>query len=80
MYLGDYTPGSTNIAVAGNWGPRIESMYIFPIEHGDHPASYVSLQGGNPQDFVKTQVFVKTQRLFRKPRKGCLTGPATTRP
>ncbi len=26
-----YTPGS-NIAVAGKWGPRIESMY-FPIEN-----------------------------------------------
>ena len=28
-----YTPGSTNIAVAGKWGPRIESMY-FLLEMG----------------------------------------------
>ena len=29
-----------HIAIAGTWA-RIESMYIFPIEHGDIPASYV---------------------------------------
>ena len=23
-----YTPGSSNIAVAGKWGPRVESMYF----------------------------------------------------
>ena len=23
-----YTPGSSNIAVAGKWGPRMESMYF----------------------------------------------------
>ncbi len=38
-----YTPGASNIAVAGKWGPRIESMYLFPIKNGDIPASYVSL-------------------------------------
>ena len=36
--------GSTNIAVAGKWGPGIED--VFPIENGDIPASYVSLPEG----------------------------------
>ena len=39
-----HTLGSTNIAVAGKWGPRIED--VFPIEHGDIPASYISLLEG----------------------------------
>ena len=30
--------------MAGKWGPRIE--HVFPIEHGDIPASYVSLPEG----------------------------------
>ena len=36
---------STNIAVAGKWGPRIED--VFSIENGDIPASYVSLPEGS---------------------------------
>ena len=35
-----YTPGASNIAVAGKW-TRIEA--VFPIKNGDIPASYVSL-------------------------------------
>ena len=31
--LEDYAPGSSNIAVAGKWGPRIE-FYVFPIKNG----------------------------------------------
>ncbi len=30
-----YTPGSTNIAIAGKWGPRIED--VFPIKNDDFP-------------------------------------------
>ena len=29
-----YTPGSTNIAVTGKWGPRIESMYFLLTNGG----------------------------------------------
>ena len=35
----------SNIAVAGKWGPRIESMYSL-LKMGDIPASYVSLPEG----------------------------------
>ena len=35
-----YTPGASNIAIAGTWGPRIESMY-FLLNMGNIPASYV---------------------------------------
>ena len=34
---GDYTLGSTNIHLAGTWGPLNESI-VFPIEHGHIPA------------------------------------------
>ena len=36
-----YTPGSTNIA---GWKMDPDWADVFPIEHGDIPASYVSLQ------------------------------------
>ncbi len=34
-----YTLGSTNIGVAGTWTSEKKN----PVEHGDIPASYVSL-------------------------------------
>ena len=45
VFLEVYTPGSTNIAVAGKWGTRMEE-YMDPIENGDIPSSYVRLPEG----------------------------------
>ena len=28
-----YTPGSTNSSLAEKWGPRMEPMYVFPIQN-----------------------------------------------
>ena len=33
--------------IAG-WKMDLDWVDVFPIEHGDFPASYVSFQGGNP--------------------------------
>ena len=35
----NYTPGSTNIAIAGRWGPRIESMYGSDWKWGCHSSN-----------------------------------------
>ena len=32
-----HTPGSSNIALAGKWRPRMKSQCIFPIKTGDIP-------------------------------------------
>ena len=34
----------TNIAICWNMDPLNESMYVFPIEHGDIPASRIIIQ------------------------------------
>ena len=48
--------------------------YIFPIEIGDIPASYVSLPEGIKFDASETQVFQSTQNTSGLPR--CLiSGP-----
>ena len=33
--LAGYTPGSSNIAVTGKWGPRSEWVDVFPMKNGD---------------------------------------------
>ena len=40
------SPGSTNMAIAGKW-TRIE-WRVFPIEHADFPASYVTDKSYKP--------------------------------
>ena len=44
QYLQTYTSGSSNLAIAEKWTPKEN---VFPIEHGDIPASYVSLPDSN---------------------------------
>ena len=62
-----YTPGSSNIAIAGKWGPRIESMYFLlkiGIFHG-----YVSLPDGisavSKRCFLKIPFFFPQKRLVQ---------------
>ena len=67
--IGKHETGSTSIAIAGKWGPRMESMY-FLLKNGDFPASYVSLLEG-----ISFRVKLEIEKFGDSQHGKCIMNP-----